>query len=302
MSENESLMNAAPIEEEASVETTNVETTEAVASQEVAAETVEAAPAVAESATVEAESFYDSLPNDLKKFESLKKFNSSEDLAKSYVELSNKLGKRLEDMSQDEIVALNSKFGVPAEAADYGLEKDVDGLINSESLANELKELGIPKHLGPKIMDHLKKTEAAKIEEANNEANLAFKRQQQETLDILKREYGVDYQERLNLARKAIRHEENGEAIISKLDKVGLGNDADIIKMFVKKGEKLAEDKLLGEDVGTFGMKRADAAEEISRLMQDKEFLESFRKPTHPGHEAAAKKWEELHRIKAGLR
>lgn len=286
MSENESLLDAAPI---AAPETTPVENSEPTVSAQ--SEVVAEQP--------KEQSFFDSLPDDLKRFEpTLGKFNNKDDLAKSYVELSNKLGKRFEDMSEDEIISLNSKFGVPKEASEYGLE-DPEKIIDASGLAETLKELGVPKHLGPKILDHLK-NEQKEIQKNNSElSDTEFLRKQEETKTALKREYGLDYVEKLGLAKNAILHEENGQQILDKLNKAGLGSDIDIIKMFVNRGQALSEDKLLGNNVGSFGMSPAEAESEIARLRSNPDFLASYSNIGHPDHAANLKKLEELSRIRA---
>lgn len=272
-------------------ETTNVDNTDTTV------DTTQS-DAVDQSGTQEP-SFFDSLPEELKKFEpTLGKFSNNGDLAKSYVELSNKLGKRFEDMSEDEIVSLNGKFGVPQEADGYDL-KDSDNIVDVAKLSGDLKTLGIPQHLGQKILEHLKGEAMETAKKDREDYDIQLKTRQDETINALKQEYGLDFDNKIKLAKSAILNEENGQNILDKLNKAGLGDDIDIIKMFVNRGNELSEDKLLGENVGTFGMSPGEAAEEIARLKVNPDFLESFSNVGHPNHEINMKKFEYLSKIRS---
>lgn len=244
--------------------------------------------------------FYESLPDELKKHEALKKFNTKEDLASSYLELSNKLGKRFEDLSEDEVIALDSKFGVPDKAEGYELT-DTDNIIDTESLSGVLKGMGMPKHLGDKIFKYLKEATIKGNESKETESVEDFNRKQEESIVELKKMYGIDWDKRLQLANKAIKHQPNGEALYAKLTKARLTNDIDVVNMFVQIGQGLVEDKILGEDVGSFGMSPEQATEELGRLSLSKQWTDSLMDTSNPNHAAAQRKFADLHKIKARL-
>lgn len=245
--------------------------------------------------------FINSLPEDLRSDLSLQKFNSNGDLAKSYVELSAKLGSRIEDLSADDIAKLNPKFGIPEDAKGYGIE-DLENAGDVEKITNFLKEAGVSKQAGAKIYENLKKIMAEENGQKEKDSFEDRQRKQDETVLALKEKYGIDFDKRISLANKAMRNEPNGAEIQAKLEAAGLGSDIDIIQMFVRRGEALLEDKILGEEVGSFGTTPSQAADQLSDIMDNKEKYAIFRDPSHPDHANIQAKFLELSKIQARLK
>lgn len=239
--------------------------------------------------------FKDSLPDAFKEDKAFDKFNSLGDMAKSYKELSSLIGKKTTDLSEEELVSLDKTFGVPEEASGYELLQDEDNVIDSEALANTLKDLKIPKKLAPGIADYFKKAllEGNKLKEEDSIETI--RSQQEDTITLLKQEFGLDFDKKANLARTAIKHEPNGDQLMEKLDKAGLGNDVDIIKMFIKKGESLIEDKIIGKDVGVFGISPSEAPQKIAEFR--KEHHKALNSNSDPRHDWAIEELNKLYRI-----
>lgn len=235
--------------------------------------------------------FLDSLPEDLKADKLFEKFNKSEnalgDLAKSYKELSTKFGKRVQDLTPEELAEINPDLSAPKEASEYGLE-DADKIIDTVKVSAILKDLDIPKKFAPKILEFLKKDALQDRETKDQEIQM----QQKEAVTLLKKEYGIDAEYKEKLARLAISKLDPEERLLNKLDKAGLGNDPDIIRMFVKQGEKLQEDIIIGKGKEAFGQSPSEIRTKIAEYRKDN--AEALNRSSHPQHKEAV---EELHNL-----
>ena len=123
---NEKLDNSTASEEAtATNETTeNLESKETAQVEEQNTEQTEGLLVGQEEKAQESKSFLDDLPEELRDDRTLHNFKSVDDLAKSYVEARKLMGKRLSDMTPEEISKFRADSGVPEspEAYDFGIE------------------------------------------------------------------------------------------------------------------------------------------------------------------------------------
>lgn len=118
---------------------------------------------------------------------------------------------------------------------------------------------------------------------------------QADTTNALRREWGLAYDDQLHSARRAVR-EVGGDAMLKLLEDTRLGDHPDVVRMFAKMGERLAEPNGLKGGGGTMQMLTpASAQAEIRALQADKGFATSLSDRQHPGYKAARERWDALH-------
>jgi hypothetical protein len=83
-----------------------------------------------------------------------------------------------------------------------------------------------------------------------------------EALQKLKSEWGQAFDQRVNLAKAAIRATEGSEEVFDWLNESGLGDDPRMIKLLSAMGQMLKEDNLVGD----FGEQVAGPKEIQSRI------------------------------------
>ena len=135
----------------------------------------------------------------------------------------------------------------------------------------------------------------ASVQEEQNEAN------DKATADFavnsqieLKREWGADYDGRLDQAQRAFGQFASPE-FSALMDETGLGNHPELVKAFAKIGAMLGEDKLIvGTGLGQSKVTPHDAKDQIQSLYADSEFSKAYRDNKEPGHKAAMDKMDKL--------
>jgi hypothetical protein len=243
-------------------------------------------------------SFIESLPEDLRKEGSLMTHKDLASLAKSHVELQKKFGKRFEDLTADEIKGLDSKFGAPETAEDYGIELSeelkADPILSD--ISGDLLEAGIPKDKGKALMGKV----LEKINKHSESLQVEAQVKAQEEVETIKKEFGSAFDARKDLANNALR-EFGGDEVVQLLNDAGLSNNPAIFRMLSEVGKLTSEDKPVGaKESRNFGMTPAEAAQKIAELNSDAAFNERRRNVMHPGHKAAMVEYERLFKIKAG--
>ena len=122
--------------------------------------------------------------------------------------------------------------------------------------------------------------------------------QQQEstaTLERLKTEYGADFNVRVAAAQKAIQKFGSPE-LVGYLEKSGLGNNPELIKLFSNVGLSMSESSAdAGGNSGFNGVTPMQAQAELSQLRMDKDFIQLLTNKSGVGHREASKKWQQLH-------
>lgn len=108
-----------------------------------------------------------------------------------------------------------------------------------------------------------------------------------ETESVLRKDWGFDYQERVEQARRGAR-ELGGPELMAHLEESGLGNDPALLKALARAGQLLGEAKVDGgAQRDGFGHDGDGARREITRLQNDSGFMTAYRDRMHPEHDAA---------------
>ena len=167
--------------------------------------------------------------------EKLKKFGKVGDLAKSYLELEGKLGNSItkpgENASAEEIENFYRGLGKPESADKYSIEGDDAKMFREMAFKNNLT-------------DEQAKAFYKSLQEVGNNAlaqqKAAFDAQVRDTQAALQKEYGKDYQTKIEMLKRGVATY-GGEKMGAKLQQAGLLGDYDVVKMFILLGEQSAE-------------------------------------------------------------
>lgn len=275
---------------EVSTTTETMETTQApVEANETSATTAEVSTEEKVSETV---SFLDSLDEELRGQKALKDFKDLNGLAKSYLHLNSMIGKKVTDLSPEELGSVYNKLGRPEEKDGYKLPEsipeDVTGWYKEKAF-----ELGLNQDQAKGLMESYMALEAVKQEEikAQKEA------QQEEWIASIKEEFGSSMDKRIETAKKAVEAF-GGEDLRAAMDSTGLGNHPAMVKAFAKIGKEMLEGGLTqAEAEATFGMTPEEAGQRLSNLKRDPEFMKAYMSPTHPSHKAAVEELQSYHSI-----
>lgn len=244
--------------------------------------------------------FINSLSEEHKPTVTKKGFKSVDDVLKAYENLESKLGKRFDDLTADEIKALNVKLGAPESPDGYELSLPEgfqdDGSLNA--FAHKAHELGLPKDKAEALYGWYMETQidGLKMAQANAQNDAV------EKVESLKKEFGAAFDERISLAKHALK-EFGGDEVLDIINKYGLGNEPALVKMFAEIGKLTSEDKIVGEkSSASFGVTPAEADAKIASLYKDKEFMARWSNPTAQGHDEAVKQLETLYKLRRGVK
>ena len=231
------------------------------------------------------ESWYSSLPDELKSNPDIIKFKSPADLAKSYVHArraisSDKVSLPGENATDDDWKQVYKKLGLPEQLDEYKVETP-DGL--DEGVIGQLREQAHKAGVLPKQFQQLVNA----FSEINNGVMEEYQKQAMQTMEEaqaeLKREWGPAYDKQVKLAQAAAR-EFGGEEAFNELNQAGLGNSPAILKMLAKAGSLIGEDKVSGEGNNSLEVTREEAQNEIAQIMNNPE-RPYWKGPAHPGYE-----------------
>lgn len=222
-------------------------------------------------------------PEDLRTEKTLEKFSGTSErevlakLGKSYVNLEKHAGGAIrlpgENATKDEIAAFRTKLGVPEKPEGYGIAfadlKVPEGVgIDEAGLAGFLAwahEVGFTKTQTSAMIDRFVTTEQARLDAT---AQGLIKGAEAGYVEI-KKDWGALTDRNLALVQRGVK-EFFGAEFATWLEETGAGNDPRFLRGALKTFQPMMEDGLIkGENLG---MRQADAATEIQRLMASKEF------------------------------
>ena len=175
------------------------------------------------------------LIKDAEKAGKLSKFEKLSDLASAYLEAEGKLGSSIvkpgENASEEERRAFYTALGVPDAADKYSIEGDDAKMFREMAFNNNLT-------------DEQAKSLYASLQKVGQNAldaqKAAFAQQAQDTQAALQKEYGKDYQTKIEMLKRGVATY-GGEKMGAKLQQAGLLGDYDVVKMFILLGEQSAE-------------------------------------------------------------
>lgn len=234
--------------------------------------------------------------NEFEGNKSLQQLSNVKSLAKSYVNQGKIVGRKnfdFETASDEEKAEILSKMGVPEKAEDYGIEKPEDlpdGMSYSEEQAqafmNKAHELKLTKDQISGLNDWYNGLQI----NAFNESNTALDELQAASQREIKEEFGAAYDSKIDLARRTVKTFGIGDT----LEELGLEDNPAMVRMLVKVGEAISEDRLVGEGTNDpNALTPAEAQKEINELMNDKALFD----PNHPQHKDKVARKTELFKM-----
>jgi hypothetical protein len=223
---------------------------------------------------------------DLAQSESLQKFKSLDDLAKSYTELEKKLGA---NDNQGTLPEDPSKYELPNLAEDAQFQPNEEF---TEEFKQKAHELGLSneqvKALYSWYVEGVGEKEVQQMQERAQEFRDNSEAQ-------LRKEFGNSYNERMQAAKTAVE-QFGGDELKQVLDQTGLGNHPAVVKAFAEMGKQLSEDTIGGSAKGQFGRTPDEAASQIAELRQDGAFMQKYLDSRAEGHDEAVQKMNALYR------
>ena len=245
-----------------------------------------------------------SLPEDLRADPSLADIQDVGSMAKSYINGQKLIGKNRialpdEGATDEEMSAFYSQVGRPEKSGGYqfGDRPELpEGMTYDEAFENQFKELSYKSGLSAKqakeIYDGYHKYIISKAE-TDGKTNAA---QSEEWLSSLKKDFGKAYDERIDLAKRAVDSYADND-VKGWLAETGMGNNPMIVKMFAKIGEGLAEGKSDTSGARSFTMTPDQAKQEIARYNRDATFMQAYSSGDSAGHSEAVNKMNSLYRL-----
>ncbi len=187
----------------------------------------------------------DQLKGDLKDSESLRKFPSATDLAKSYVELEGKLGKAVtvsEEPTEEELSRVRTLLGVPEKVEDYDFSdvKLPEGFKLTDGAAKDLAAFAHENNLSvPQAKSILGKI-AARENEAVRQVRQVYQAKRSQAETQLRQDLGEDYDKVLKAGQNVLQ-EYADKDLINELKDTGFGNSPAMVKFLGNLGRAVSE-------------------------------------------------------------
>lgn len=240
-------------------------------------------------------SFLDSLPEDLRAEPSLRNFTDHASLAKSYVHAQRMIGAEKiplpgKSASDDEWRAVFQRLGAPTDPSKYELSANALQKEHIEALRKRGVEAGLTNKQLQAVASLYDETVAAgqqQFREQSEQARFDAER-------ALRQEFGLAFEQKLDRAQKAAINLLGGTEIFDEIqlaDGRMLGDHPEIVKMFARLADSIAEDQLEGATTETI-MTPAEASAQINVLMREPAYMDKY----HPAHDKivaeVARLWE----------
>jgi len=255
--------------------------------------TEETTTSVNEPALGASESWLTSLPEEIRKTESLAKFKDVSSLAQSYLEAEKTLGSRIAvpkaDAADEEWHKFYTRLGLP-EDKKYTAKRskeDEEYLTRYEEM---FYQSGLSKRQGEKLLDSLysfsqdlQKQQQASVEQTRNS-----------NINWLKGNYGDGFDGKMSVMQAALS--KFGTKELASLIEESSYSPA-LVDLLVRVGETLKSDSLVTGNQPQSISDTDQAKREIKRLESDPEFMVKLSSKNHVGHQEAVKNMEELYKI-----
>jgi len=214
----------------------------------------------------------------------LKKYETPADLWKAHTSLLSKLGdqaslirppKDAEDKEGWENLA--KSLGVPEKPEDYQFPdvKRPEGMDPDKTQEEQYRQLAHKYKLAPWQAEGLYKEVVESNAKQFAELQGQAEKQAKDIESEMATEYGAAWPEKKESAQKVIDTFAPNDSEIS----TKILNDPAAVKLFVKLGEKLSEDGIIGESAGTGRLSPKEARSEINKILNDEK---------HPYHNSEA--------------
>ena len=223
------------------------------------------------------------LPEDIRNDPSLADIKDVGSMAKSYINGQKLIGKNRialpgEGATDEEMSAFHSQLGRPEKAEGYQFgERPTlpEGMEYDEGFETQFKDLSYKAGLTP---SQAKAIYDGYHEYIGKKAELSGESDGQKAAEWvtgLKKEFGKAYDERIDLAKRAV-DSYGDDGLKQWLQSTGNGNNPMFVKLFAKIGEGLAEGATDAAQARSFVMTPQQAQQEIARYNRDQTFMTAY--------------------------
>lgn len=234
----------------------------------------------------EAPKLMELLSDDLKEIKALQNYDSVDAMAKSLLSAQEMVGKRVADLSKEDLIAVNKKLGVPEDISGYDFDAE-------EAFKQEALEIGLSHEQARKLLEK----QSVLNEALAKEQEIALKEKEEGAINALEKEFGSQFEARMDLARKTAL-ELGGEDLEKGVFDIEGGIDPKIIKALSEAGKRIFDHESVAVNQATkFGLTPAEAINEIKLLKSNPEFRVAYEDRDPQVRQAAAKKLEKLYSI-----
>jgi hypothetical protein len=232
----------------------------------------------------------DLLSEDLREIKALKNYDTVDAMAKSLLSAQELVGKRVRDLTPEELVGLDKKFGMPDDISGYDFESDDS--FKERALKAGLNSIQAKKLLDIEIGAHSVKEEELKVKAAERVKEVGKE---------LEDAFGRQFEARIEIAKRAALELGGEDLLKAVFDESNVG-DPKIIKALSEAGKRLFDHESVGTNqILKLGLSPQDAKNEIEMKKNDPEFMVAYLDVMHPGHKKAVEEMATLHRKKLGL-
>ena len=251
-------------------------------------------------AVAPAQSFRDSLPEDLRSNPSLKNINDIGSLAKSYVHAQRMVGADkiplpTNNSTDDDWIKVYDKLGRPADIKDYDVT--MPDMFDGNGFRESIHAAGLNQKQAAKVAEFIN----SQSEAANEKLNAYQEQAKLDTEAELRQEYGKAFDEKIKRAQSAAKYllgskgdptsKDNILGNLRLIDGRMLGDHPDIIRMFETMSHEIAEDDLDGVTTES-AMTPQDAQDEIDKIQADRNG--PYWQRHHPEHDKMVARVKEL--------
>jgi len=261
-------------------------------SEEMVTETTDNA---VETAPVESgnQDWREGLSEELRADPTLASINDTESAAKTLIHQQKMMGNRIPIPKNDEEMSeLYTKLGRP-ETAD-GYEVEIPSGYEQyypEEMMTSFKQTGHDLGLSPKQMQGLIEWQKGSVDYQMNQEQVAGDTQGVQTEEVLREEFGANYDKNLSAAQRALRVYGTPE-LQQKLADPRYGNDPDLIRLLANAGKDITEDSAQGTANNSLVMSPLDAKMRIEQINGDKS--NAYWDATNPKHQDAQEEMRQL--------
>ena len=251
-------------------------------------------------AVAPAQSFRDSLPEDLRSNPSLKNINDVGSLAKSYVHAQRMVGADKiplpgNNSTDDDWIKVYDKLGRPADIKDYDVT--VPEMFDGNGFRESIHAAGLNQKQAASVAQFIH----SQSEAANEKLNAYQEQARLDTEAELRQEYGKTFDDKIKRAQSTAKYLLGSKGDPSSKDNIlgnirladgrMLGDHPDIIRMFEAMSHEIAEDDLDGVTTES-AMTPQDAQEEIDTIQADRSG--PYWNKHHPEHDKMVARVNEL--------
>jgi len=233
------------------------------------------------------------LSEELRADPTLSSINDVESAAKTLIHQQKMMGSRIPIPKNDEEMnELYSKLGRPESADGYEVEVPQGyEQYYPEEMMNSFKQTGHDLGLSPKQMQGLVEWQKGSVDYQMNQEQVAGDATGVQTEEVLREEFGANYDKSLSAAQRALRVYGTPE-LQQKLSDPRFGNDPDLIRLLANAGKDITEDSAQGTANNSLVMSPLDAKMRIEQINGDKS--NAYWDATSPKHQDAQEEMRQL--------